>query len=389
MRTMAALTTIAALAACSGERSGGTRELSLEEAREIKGGLSVDITYPAANNASQGYDNLKFTADVQSNFTTQPTYVSLWADNSKIAGFTMQFAGDETQTIDTRSRWPLGGNHDARFKLYYDGQYYEADGDSLRTDQRIASDVRVHGIRFWNVHHKGASPSLSSSFVTERVDASNVDRAKTAANIDGIFGQCAQNGRVQFRGTGVTTAVPGYDPGAGYSCADLQPLVAHFCPVDDEGNSEVCPEEGSPSYGGCPQIAGCLQALGTIADGWDASVGYTSAHVFHVVSTPCGELGRTFTYTSAGSGTRTLQMVAVSAGGDAQLYTKTLAHELMHEAKYGHCNQDDHGPIGCEEIDCTANPATEENLMCSSGLGRDLTTAQCDLAKGFRWTDLN
>jgi hypothetical protein len=355
-----------------------SRPLTDHEAAAVSGGVSVDITYPAANNSYQTFDNLRFTANVISDFNTEPTYVSIWADGTKVGSETMNFVGNETKVLDRRTNWPFPGNHDAQLKFYYDGQYYAADGDSLRTDQRLHASVKVRPIRFWTVRQGASLPSISSSFYAARVDATDTSRDKTSDNIDGIFGQCSGNDRTQFRGVGAADLTPSYDPPGAYDCSDLGAVVTNLCdPVQVCGNGNVL---------SCVALTSCLNAFAATAVSYDDNAGYISAHIFNVDSTPCGEHGRNVPF-SAPSGTRSLALMDAGLAGNVANYTKVLAHELMHDAALGHCN--DGANPGCAATECVSGSASVRNLMCTSGAGRVLTSDQCTLVKTFRWSDRN
>jgi hypothetical protein len=348
--------------------------ISASDARAITGGVAADITYPAANNTAQTYDNLRFAADITSAFIGEPTYVSIWADSTKVGSETMNFNAITPQELDRRTMWPFPGNRDAQFKYYAEGQYFEADGDSTRLDQRLHSSVKLRAIHFWNVRQGASNPSVSSGFHAARVDASDPSRTATSPNIDGVFGQCGGNDKTQFRGDGTTNYTPTYDPPGAYNCSDLGAIVTNLCSVP-----QIC---GSANYASCPQLLSCLNDLAGAAIARDSTTGYIAAHVFNVESTLCGELGRSFGI-SAGGVSRSIAIMHAGLGSDAAGYTKTLAHELTHDV-LGHCQEND----GCSAADCVSGDSSE-NLMCSNGPGRDLTTDQCNDIKTFRWTDRN
>jgi hypothetical protein len=345
-------------------------------------GISVDFTYPAANNTYQTYDNLLFEGDVASVLTEEPTYISIWADGTKVGSETYDFdAIGEIQQFSQRVNWPFPGNRDAQFRFYYDGQYYEADGDSLRTDMRLHASVKLRSIHFWNVHHFGTNPTVSSGFHAARVDAATTSRSKTSSNIDGVFGQCGGTDRTQFRGDGTTTLTPSYNPPGAYDCSDLGPLVDDLCPAD------IC---ATNNYSGCTPLLNCLAEFAAAAIDRDDSTGYIAAHVFNVETTLCGELGRSVSFDDNNGVTRSFAILDAGLAGDADDYTKVLAHELMHDV-VGHCDDDDSNLMtdGCDETECVSSTDSIRNLMCGGGQGRDLTTAQCTILKDFRWDDRN
>ncbi len=373
--------TLALLAACHDSQPSARlapQPLSPSEAAAVVGGVSVDITYPA-NNTAQTYDNLRFTANVTSLINDDPSYVSLWADATKVGSTTMNFTGSETRVLDQRVSWPFPGNFDAQFKYFYDDQYWEAEDDSFRSDQRVHSSVKVRPIHFWNVRQGSALPAVSSSFHAARVDSTDVARDNLANNIDGIFAQCGGNDRTQFRGNGTSNLTPSYDPPGTYNCSDLGELVTNECSIP-----AVC---GQNNVGSCAPLLSCLEALASAAVDFDDDAGYISAHVFNVESTLCGELGRNITLT-AGGVSRSFAIVSAGMAGNATNYTKLVAHELTHDTIL-HCNEDGGAGAGCVPADCSSASASVRNLMCTFGAGRVLTAAQCDMVKNFRWSDRN
>ncbi len=366
--------------------SAAATAMTEAEAAAVKGGVSVDIVYPFHDNHSEPYDNIRFHAEVESGFTSDPTYVSLWADSTKIASETMQFVGGETKLWNERHAWPLNGYRDAQFKYYLDGQYYEAAGDSSRTNVRVHPDTHVHGIHFWNLSHKGVSSNVSSAFTAARVDATSIGRSLTNSNIDGVFAQCPT--KVQFRGSGTSSLQLTHDPGPGLNCMDLNAVRQEHCPTitfcdDDDPENPYALED-------CQAVVDCLWGYVLAADTFDMSRGYTSAHIFHVQSTPCADPARNVWFNTT-LGSRSLALIAaLNTPADAQHYTTVLAHELMHDTGAGHCN-DPPGLSnpGCEPEDCNTNISFSRNLMCSSGNGRDLSPVQCDRIEDFRWTNRN
>ena len=381
LRTLGLASLVAAAACQPVAEDSAAQPLTTEEAQAVTGGVSVDIIYPA-NNSSQTYDNLRFQANIESGFHGTPTYVSLWADSTKIGSETMNFVGQETRSWNERFNWPFPGNRDAQYKYFFNDQYFEAAGDSSRTNVRLHPSVKLYGIHFWNVQDKSSTPNVSTSYTGARVDATSTSRSKLANNIDGIFGQCGGTDKTQFRHNGTTVLDPTYNPGAGRDCSDLGEIVALECVGDD-----VCSDNGSVLN--CTELANCLNEYASAANDFDISRGYNSAHVFHVESTPCGSLGLNITWVGTDGVSRSMSLLDAGLAGNAETYTRVLAHELMHDAALGHCNQNGGAGTGCTPSDCNSSSSSVRNLMCSSGTGRDLTPEQCNLVQNFRWDDRN
>lgn len=187
-------------------------------AAEVVGGAYVDINWPAAHPWRQSYDNLRFDADVDSSpGSTNSTPIYTFADNTKLALTTVSTPAPSYEgRLHRRYLWPVDGYFDATFKYIYGGQLYVA--DSLK-DQALHPDVHIYTVQFHNLSAGSQSTSVSSSFLSDRVDRMTAGiPSATSSTIDGIYGDCGDCGgldKTQWRLDSVDTV------SVSASCSDL------------------------------------------------------------------------------------------------------------------------------------------------------------------------
>jgi hypothetical protein len=356
------LALFAGLAAASGCLSQPAerrvRELDPDEMAEIEGGVAANITFPSSN-SMQTFDNLRFTASVQAGSPTNDVTVGVFAGATKVGEQTLDLPG----TWDRRTRWPLPGGHSAQFKVIVDGEWFDASGDSLRTNVSLHPSVHVYGVRLRGLN-AGINSTPINPLVSEQIDATAPATPTSTSNtIDGIYGQCGGSNKVQWRHidsqTITTTA----------ACSDLGALT-DACPP------ATCDVQ---DWNQCPALMACLNNV-YLPEAMES----TDAYVFHVKSVPCHKEGQNVGFNPPGSDPlRSFVLLDADNVTDPTFYTALLAHELGHAFSAAHCdsnNPDDQ----CSPTDCPGN------LMCELVGGRSLTAGQClGYTGGLHWTDRN
>lgn len=334
------------------------RALSETEMEVVQGGVAANITAPSSGSVST-FDNIRFTASMSSTGATSGVFVGLFAGATKVSEQTMNLPG----TWDRRARWPFPGAHSGQFKFLVDDEWFDASGDSLRTNVKLAPNVHVYGVRLRSLN-AGVNSTTISSLAAERIDATSPASQTSASNtIDGIYGQCGGSNITQWRhinsGSINSTA----------ACSDLSALT-DACPV------ATC---SAQQWELCPPLMDCLHDVF-----YSEAVQTTDAYVFHVKSVPCGKSGQNLALFPPGNGPRrSFVLLDADIETNPTTYTALLAHELGHDFNAAHCN----GPNPddqCAPSDCPGN------VMCDPVGGRALTSGQCAAyAAGLRWTDLN
>lgn len=354
---------LVAASCVSQEGEPSPRALRADEMEQIRGGISADISFPASN-STQTYDNLRFTASIGG--ASGDATIAVFAGATK--------AGAQVVTVpaiwDGRTNWPMPGGKTAQFKFASGGDFFDAEGDSTRTNVGLHSSINVYGIRARNLSAGVNSTSVSDAFMRDRVDAVGAATpTKTSNTIDGIFGDCGGSSKTQWRLVDTTTIA------ASAACSDLG-AVAAGC-----GAPFSCSLE---NWAQCPALVNCLNTYY-----FPEAASSNDVYVFHVDSVMCGVLGVNIQFQPPGQNMRTMVLMSAGLAGNPANYTGTLAHELGHEFSFGHCNDGNPATTKCDASDCAVSGAAR-NLMCSSGQGRTVNADQCTgYTAGLRWTDRN
>jgi hypothetical protein len=339
------------------------RALAADEMEQIRGGIYADISFPASN-STQTYDNLRFTASISG--ASGDATIAVFAGATKVGAQVVTVPS----TWDGRTTWPMPGGQTAQFKFASGGDFFDAEGDSTRTNLGLHSSVNVYGIRARNLSAGLNSTSVPDSFMRDRVDAVGAATpTKTANTLDGIYGDCGGTNKTQWRLVDTTSIT------VSAACSDLG-AVAAGC-----GAPFSCSLE---NWAQCPALVDCLTTYYIPEAALSNDV-----YVFNVDGVMCGALGVNILFQPPGQSFRTMVLMNAGLVSNPTNYTGTLAHELGHEFSFGHCDDGNPAATRCEPSDCAVSgPA--RNLMCTSGQGRTVNAAQCTgYTAGLRWTDRN
>lgn len=357
-RRLALFAALAGAAGCVSPPDGRlARELSQAELEAVQGGAAANITFPSSNSL-HSFDNVRFTASVNSVSPSSDVTIGVFAGATKVGEQTLDLPG----TWDRRTRWPIPGGHSGQFKVLVDGEWFDASGDSLRTNVSVHPDVHVYGVRLIAVN-AGVNSTTVNPLMRERIDATAPSTPTATANtIDGIYGQCGGVDKTQWRHinsqTITTTA----------ACSDLAAITDN-CPA------ATCSMQ---AWKQCPPLMDCLRDVYG-----DKALESTDVYVFHVKSVPCHKAGQNVGMDT--SPMRNFILMRADSETDPADYTELLAHELGHGFHPQHCQSNNPAAIKCSPLDCPGN------VMCETVGGRSLTADQClaYTTHEFGWADRN
>lgn len=318
---------------------------------QLRGGVEANVTFPSQGNWYQSFDNLRFSANVTNAYGTPTASLLIAADNSKVGSATVSTPSPNfTGTLNTRTIWPFPGKFDMQIQYVDpDGNAIAATGDSLRLDQYLHPDVKVHTIKFWNsTDPSGSVTSIWSTAlmaIVDRITAAIPD--STSNTIDGIYAaSCPTTTKTQWRYAGLGTI-------------NFQANCSNIALTQQ-------------STGSClPQV--CINEVWNRIGNDPANV-----HVVVVDNIGCGWAG----LHGVDPQGRYMILVEDDAFANEEFITALLAHELGHTYVGGHS---DNTPGS----NCTNGSRMNRNVMCSN-VGRLMTATQCESARtSTRYQDRN
>lgn len=321
------------------------KPFSLTAARmaQVRGGVEANVTFPTQGNWYQSFDNLRFAANIKNAYGLDTTSILIAADNIKAGSAIVSTpAPNFTGTLNARTNWPFPGKFDMQIQFVTpEGDVLAAGGDSLRLDQYLHPDVKVHTIKFWNSSDpSGASTSIWATPIQAIVDRLQAVIPNSTSNtIDGLYAaSCPTTTKTQWRYAGLGSI-----------------SFAANC-------SNISLEQ--TSSGSCTPST-CLNEIWNKISGDPANV-----HVVIVDNIGCGWAGL-----HTKSGDKYMILIEDDAFSNEEFVTALLGHELGHTYVGGH--YDSTPGANCKDPGVTR---FDRNMMCSN-VGRLMTSTQCESAR--------